>query len=188
MEPVINKIREILRKEGVTGMDSINHCIIFIIARMLTEEKCVKFGIDKKNAYDNILYDEDGDLIGDQDLYGRIYTKNDTSCLVGQIVNKLKFTNIKFTIESPQHVKQIMKEINKLDISNLNRKFDIIGTIYELHLKSGTSNAMRDLGQYYTNRQVINYMIKLCDPKMDKKGNIETIIDPTMGTGGFLTM
>ena len=36
--------------------------------------------------------------------------------------------------------------------------------------------------------EVINFMIKLCDPKMDKNGNIETIIDPTMGTGGFLTM
>ena len=47
---------------------------------------------------------------------------------------------------------------------------------------------MRDLGQYYTNRLVINYMIKLCDPKMNKKGKIETILDPTMGTGGFLTM
>jgi type I restriction-modification system DNA methylase subunit len=190
MEAVINKIREILRKEGITGMDSINHCIIFIIARILLsdEEKCKKFGIDEKNSYYNVLHDEDGDHIADQDLFGRIFTKGDTTCLVGQIANKLKFSNIKFKLESPQHVKQIMKELEKIDVNKLDTKFDIIGTIYELHLKSGTSNAMRDLGQYYTNRQVINYMIKLCDPKMDKKGNIETIIDPTMGTGGFLTM
>ena len=146
MEPVINKIREILRKEGITGMDSINHCIVFIIARILLsdEEKCKKFGIDEKNSYYNVLHDEDGDHIADQDLFGRIFTKGDTTCLVGQIANKLKFSNIKFKLESPQHVKQIMKELEKIDVNKLDTKFDIIGTIYELHLKSGTSNAMRD--------------------------------------------
>jgi type I restriction-modification system DNA methylase subunit len=188
MESVIEKIRSIMRKEGVTGMDSINHCIIFVISRMLDEDKCTKFGIDKKNSYYNIMHDEDGDLIGSQELYSRIYTKNDTTCLVIQIATKLKFSNIKFKLESPQHVEQIMKELEKLDMTKLETKYDIIGTIYEYHLKSGTSNAMRDLGQYYTNRQVIEFMIKLCDINMNKKGEIETIIDPTMGTGGFLTM
>jgi type I restriction-modification system DNA methylase subunit len=188
METVIDKIRGIMRKEGVTGMDSINHCIVFVIARMLDENKCKKFGIDIKNSYYNIMHDEDGDLIDAQELYGRIYTKNDTTCLVGQIANKLKFSNIKFKLESPQHVEQIMKELEKLDMTKLEIKYDIIGTIYEYHLKSGTSNAMRDLGQYYTNRLVIEFMIKLCDIKMNKKGEIDTIIDPTMGTGGFLTM
>ena len=188
MESVIDKIRGILRKEGVTGMDSINHCIVFVIARMLDENKCKKFGIDVKNSYYNIMHDEDGDLIDAQELYGRIYTKNDVTCLVGQIANKLKFSNIKFKLESPQHVEQIMKELEKLDMTKLETKYDIIGTIYEYHLKSGTSNAMRDLGQYYTNRLIIEFMIKLCDIKMNKKGEIETIIDPTMGTGGFLTM
>lgn len=116
MEVVINKIRGILRKEGVTGMDSINHCIIFVIARILDEKKCKKFGIDEKNSYYNIMHDEDGDLIDAQTLYGRINTKNDTTCLVGQIANKLKFSNIKFKLESPQHVEQIMKELEKLDM------------------------------------------------------------------------
>jgi hypothetical protein len=188
METVIDKIRGILRKEGVTGMDSINHCIIFVIARMLDKNKCKKFGIDEKNSYYNIMHDEDGDLIGAQELYGRIYTKNDNTCLVIQIATKLKFSNIKFKLESPQHVEQIMKELEKLNMTKLEIKYDIIGTIYEYHLKSGTSNAMRDLGQYYTNRLVIEFMIKLCDIKMNKKGEIDTIIDPTMGTGGFLTM
>jgi type I restriction-modification system DNA methylase subunit len=188
METVIDKIRGILRKEGVTGMDSINHCIIFVIARMLDENKCKKFGIDEKNSYYNIMHDEDGDLIDAQELYGRVFTENDKLCLVGQIRNKLKFSNIKFKLESPQHVEQIMKELEKLDMTKLENKYDIIGTIYEYHLKSGTSNAMRDLGQYYTNRLVIEFMIKLCDIKMNKKGEIDTIIDPTMGTGGFLTM
>ena len=74
--------------------------------------------------------------------------------------------------------------MKSLDINNLSEKYDLIGLIYERHLKTGSSGSgMRDLGQYFTNRQVIEFMVKLCDPKEG-----ETIADPTMGTGGFLTM
>jgi len=189
MENIITHIRNVLRKEGISGMDSINHCIVFIVCRMLDDDLCEKVKIDKKFSYKNIMIDEDGDIVGDQDLFDRIYVKNKADgCLIGQLVNKLGFKNIKFKMEGVQHVKEIMKKLKDFDPKKLSLKFDIIGTIYELHLKSGTSNAMRDLGQYYTNRQVIEYMIKLCDPQMDKKGNIDSILDPTMGTGGFLTM
>jgi type I restriction-modification system DNA methylase subunit len=188
MEQVIGQIRDYLRKEGITGMDSINHCIVFVIARLLNKDMCNKFGIDEKYTYKNMMLDDDGEDIGDQDLYDKIFKKNNENCLVYQIVNKMGYKNIKFRMESIVFIRQIMKKIGQLNIENLSLKYDIIGTIYELHLKSGTSNAMRDLGQYYTNRQVINYMIKICDPKMNKKGQIETILDPTMGTGGFLTM
>ncbi len=169
-------------------MESINHCIVFVVCRMLTEPLCEKVKIDKKFAYENIMKDSDGDLIGDQELFDRIYVKNKSDgCLIGQLVNKLGFKNIKFKMENIQHVKDIMKKLKEFNPTKLELHYDIIGTIYELHLKSGTSNAMRDLGQYYTNRKVIEYMIKLCDPEM-KKGVTDTILDPSMGTGGFLTM
>lgn len=188
MESIILTIRNVLRKEGISGMESINHCIAFIVCRMLNEELCKKVKMDTKYTYENMMTDDDGDMIGDQELFDKFYLKSKPDCFIGQLVNKLGFKNIKFKMESIQHVKEIMKKLKDFDPSTLSLKFDIIGTIYELHLKSGTSNAMRDLGQYYTNRQVIEYMIKLCDPKMNKKGIVETILDPSMGTGGFLTM
>lgn len=186
METTINYIRDVLRKEGITGMESINHCIVFVLCRMLDKETCKKTKIDEKYAYENIMIDEDGDEIGDQELYGRIFVKG-KECLITEFINKLQFRNIKFKLEGIQNVKSIMKKMKKFNPKQLSNVFDIIGTIYEIHLKSGTSSSMRDLGQYYTNRLIINYMIKLCDPKM-VKGIIEKIVDPTMGTGGFLTM
>ena len=42
LETVVNSIRDILRKDGVTGMDSINHCIVFLISRMLNNKLCEK--------------------------------------------------------------------------------------------------------------------------------------------------
>lgn len=186
MESIINSIRDILRKEGVTGMDSINHCIVFIISRMLNKKLCKKFDIDKKFIFKNITKDDNGEELGNQDLYNRIYNGT-KECLIGQIMFKLGFRNIKFKLEGTHNLRLIYDKLTDFDADNLSTEYDLIGTIYELHLKSGTSNAMRDLGQYYTHRLVIQYMIELCDPQM-KNGMIEKIVDPTMGTGGFLTM
>lgn len=186
METIISSIRDLLRKEGITGIDSINHCILFVISRLLNTNMCLKFGIDPKYAFSHLLKDEIGDDIGDQDLYDRVYN-HQRDCLVGQIMYVLGFMNMKFKLEGIHNLRLIYDKLSQIDIDQLSVKYDVIGTIYEIHLKSGTSNSMRDLGQYYTHRQVIQYMIELCDPQM-KNGLIEKIVDPTMGTGGFLTM
>jgi type I restriction-modification system DNA methylase subunit len=186
METIIGSVRDLLRKEGITGIDSINHCILFIVSRLLNVEMCHKFKIDQKYAFSNLLKDENGDDIGDQDLYNRVYNRQ-KDCLVGQIMFVLGFMNMKFKLEGIYNLRLIYDKLSQIDVEKLTTQYDIIGTIYEIHLKSGTSNSMRDLGQYYTHRQVIKYMINLCDPQM-RNGLIEKIVDPTMGTGGFLTM
>ncbi len=185
MENIINAIRDILRSEGITGMDSINHCIIFLISRILDTKLCNKLGIDKKYSFKNILKNDEGDELGDQDFKTKIINRSDKNrdCLVHFIVNVIGFRNIKFKLESPQNLKLIYEKLKKLNIEKLSNNYDLIGTIYEIHLKTGTSNAMKDLGQYYTHRLVIKYMIELCEPKKN-----DVIVDPTMGTGGFLTM
>ena len=187
MENIIEQIRNILRKEGITGMDSINHCILFIVCRLLTKELCKKCNIPTKYCFENIMKNDNGNEIDDLHLYKIFYTRKAKNCFVSEIVNKLKFRNIKFKIQGIHNLKLIMKKLQKLDVERLSTKYDLIGTIYEIHLKSGTSNAMRDLGQYYTHRVLIKYMIELCNIKMID-GLIEKIVDPTMGTGGFLTM
>jgi len=188
MDSQITYIRNILRKEGITGMKSIDHCIVFIVSRMLTKEMCKRFNIENKFSFDNILIDSKGKELGDQDFYGKIYNKNKPNeCLVGILFNNLGYKNIKFQVKGIHNLKLIYQKLAEIDINKLDKEYDIIGTIYEIHLKSGTSNSMRDLGQYYTHRKVIKYMIELCKPTI-KNGIIEKILDPTMGTGGFLTM
>lgn len=186
LESIVNYIRNVLRKEGITGMDSINHCIAFIVCRMLDKDVCKQFDIDEKYSYEKMMKTKDGKEIGNQDLYSKFYSGNAES-FIGQLVTKLGFKNIKFKLEGNENLKDIMKKLKDFDPKHIEAKYDIIGTIYEIHLKSGTSNSMRDLGQYYTHRLVIDYMIKLCVPVMEN-GKVEKIVDPTMGTGGFLTM
>ena len=55
IEAVINDIRDILRKEGIVNMDSINHCILFVVARWLTIEKCKKLNIPEIYSFEKIM-------------------------------------------------------------------------------------------------------------------------------------
>ena len=186
-EQTITQIRNILRSAGITGMESINHCIAFIIIKYMTTSICEIFNIPTKFSYENLKSMIESDDISNDDIYKHIYNKNDT-CIMHFIHSKFKFTNIKFKLESIDNLIKIIKLVDTLDLEILEIDKDIIGTIYELHLKTGSAGGgMRDLGQYFTHRAVIKYMIELCNPKMigDK---IEKIIDPTCGTGGFLTM
>ena len=65
---------------------------------------------------------------------------------------------------------------------------DILGWVYEQHLGKGSGgSAMRDLGQFFTDRFICDYMVDLCKPGFKSKGVPESICDPSMGTGGFLT-
>ena len=189
-ESTITSIRNILRVEGITGLDSINHCVVLLVSRYLTIEKCSEFEIPLEFAFENFLKNEDGTKCDDQTAIAKFYTQNgEEDCLFVYLQDKLNFNTFKFKINAPLNFLKIYEKLEDINISNLFDKIDIVGAIYELHLKTGTTGSgMRDLGQYFTNREVIKYMIKLCEPKLKKNGDIESILDPSMGTGGFLSM
>ena len=189
-EQIITSIRNILRVEGITGLDSINHCVAFLVCRYLTIEKCTEFNIPLQFAFENFLKNEDGSLCDDHTVIGKFYNEdNERDCLFVHLREVLNFKSFKFKISAPLNFLNIYKKLDGINMNDLFDKIDIVGGIYELHLKTGTTGSgMRDLGQYFTNREVIKYMIKLCDPKLKQNGDIETILDPSMGTGGFLSM
>lgn len=183
-ESSINAIRDILRKNGITGQDSIKHCIVFVLCRYLDESKCELYGMDGNYSFDKFVEVAEDD---ENKLMEKFYNKT-VNCFIGQLNKKLHF-KMEFKLDNKKYLGQILKKLESIDIDDLNLNFDIIGTIYELHLKTGTDNsAMRDLGQYYSSRHIINYMIKLCDPKLKSNKKIESICDPTCGSGGFLSM
>ena len=182
-ESTINQIRDILRKEGITGMDSIKHCLLFMFMKFLTSEKCKQLKIDTIYSFEKI-----SELTDANEMKERVFVKS-KMCLVN-LLKKENIFSVDFKLQSNANLKTIIGKIAGIDIAQLSLKTDIVGIIYELHLKSGTSQAMRDLGQYFTNREVIEWMVKLTNPKIANKktGEIEKVLDPSMGTGGFLTM
>ena len=61
---------------------------------------------------------------------------------------------------------------------------DIFGDVYEQILS--TTMTGRDFAQFLTPSTLRDFMVKLVDPQFNNDGTFETIIDPTMGTAGFL--
>src|SRR5579875_1203028 len=165
---VIDKIRDILRTEGIASRKSFNYCVAFIIIRLFDKKICQKLNIE-------FTFDELCNL--DKD---RLY---ENMCkLIPYLVYNLNMNFLRNFKLSPDNLYKIFTLLRTLNPCELNEKYDLIGTLYELHIKTGSNNG-RDLGQFFTNRLVIEYMINLVDPQLN-----ETICDPTMGTGGFLTM
>lgn len=72
--------------------------------------------------------------------------------------------------------------INKLNEINFNRIEDrhIFNEIYEKILKDLQSAG--NAGEFYTPRAITQFMVDMIDPKLD-----EIVLDPSSGTGGFLT-
>jgi len=160
--------------------------------KYLTIEKCNELDIPEEYAYENFLIDKNTN-IKYQDNDSRILSKfysisAEDEDLLSHLRDKFNFNQLSFKINSPFIFSNILKKLEDVDINFISEEYDIVGIIYEIHLKTGTSNSMRDLGQYFTHRKVIKYMVNLCEPKLKKNGQIETILDPSLGTGGFLTM
>ena len=83
------------------------------------------------------------------------------------------------------HQSTYMKLITKLMTIDFNSiEHDILGEAYEQVIKDVMTGKI--LGQFFTPPKVKKMMVQLINPQVKADGTIETIFDPTMGTGGFL--
>ncbi len=185
----IVRIRDILRREAITGMESMRTICVYILARTLSIDKCKLLDIPECLAWDNIyetLYKKDG---GNQYAFDYYYnlTNPDAISLINCFDKHFKTQKFAFDIKKLENHKEIITILNKINLEDVDYHTDIIGFVYEQHLGTGSSSANRDLGQFFTDRSICKYMTELCNPKVNSKGIPESICDPTMGTAGFLT-
>lgn len=82
------------------------------------------------------------------------------------------------TTKSAPIIKKIVQRLNPLDLTGIDE--DIKGVAFE-HFMERTTTAKNDLGEYFTPRHIVRFMVRLLKPKLD-----ETVYDPFCGTGGFL--
>jgi type I restriction enzyme M protein len=82
-------------------------------------------------------------------------------------------------MKSGQLMRQVVNRINGIDFNNLSER-QHFGDIYEQLLNDLQSAG--NAGEYYTPRAVTAFMVDRIDPKPG-----EILLDPSCGTGGFLT-
>lgn len=186
-ENVILKIRNILRctTPSVTGMDSMRHICLYLLSRYMTADKVDRFQIPQKFCWEslmNMIRNQEGGVQFAKDL---LYHPHE-ECLILHFDRIFGTEDFKITVRSLDDHRQIMEELDKVDLDQIEMAKDILGWVYEQHLSTGSSKG-RDTGQFFTNRLVCEYMIELCNPRLLEDGSPETVCDPSVGTGGFLT-
>ncbi|MCJ7577569.1 MAG: N-6 DNA methylase [candidate division Zixibacteria bacterium] len=83
-------------------------------------------------------------------------------------------------INSPEILKDIVTELSNLNL--ISTQTDVKGDAFEYFLKNAYQGIkIKDLGEYFTPRNIVATMVSMVDPKFGEK-----IYDPFCGTGGFL--
>lgn len=84
----------------------------------------------------------------------------------------------KLIIKDTAALKHIIDKLDKLNLSGI--KTDIKGDAFEYFIQQYNSSN-NDLGEYFTPRHIVNFLVKLANPKYGEK-----VYDPFCGTGGIL--
>jgi len=80
----------------------------------------------------------------------------------------------------------LIKEINKITIIEKTCNVLLSGKIYEYFIGRDES-AISELGAYFTDRHIVDYILSKLDPKLNSDGTISSMIDMFGGSGGFTT-
>ena len=182
------RIRDILRGPGmsITGMDSMRHICLYLLSRYMTRAKVTSLKVPEKFAWETIIEMVQTKNGGVQKALDYFYHPQE-DCLVVHFDRLFGTDKFSFDIKNPQKHKEILEILNAVNMAEVDCQMDILGWVYEQHLKTGSSSAGRDLGQFFTDRFICEYMTKLCKPGFKSAGVPESVCDPSMGTGGFLT-
>jgi len=85
-------------------------------------------------------------------------------------------------------IKKIVIALSSIDFNNYD--YDILGEAYESIFVDAVfgagGNKKSELGQFFTPPKVKKLLVKLVDPKLKEDGEIESVLDPSSGTGGIL--
>jgi len=113
-----------------------------------------------------------------------IYTK------VLDDINRSKINELLF-YEIPKNIKAsvfvyLIKEIEKITMIENTCNVLLSGKIYEYFIGRDES-AISELGAYFTDRHIVEYILKKLDPKINSDGSISSMIDMFGGSGGFTT-
>jgi type I restriction-modification system DNA methylase subunit len=116
-----------------------------------------------------------------------------TDLIIKKVLDSIYSSKIKNLLfyEIPKNIKasvfsHLIKEINK--ITDIEKTCNVLlsGKIYEYFIGRDES-AISELGAYFTDRHIVEYILSKLNPTINENGNIETMIDMFGGSGGFTT-
>jgi type I restriction enzyme S subunit len=131
-----------------------------------------------------LVNDASSKVQGEEELFHILDTK------VLDSINKSKIKSLLF-YEIPKNIKaivyvQLIQLINEVSKIEDKYKVQLSGNIYEYFI-GRDETAISELGAYFTNRYIINFILDKLQPKLKADGTIPEMIDMFGGSGGFTT-
>jgi restriction endonuclease S subunit/type I restriction-modification system DNA methylase subunit len=113
--------------------------------------------------------------------------------IIGSVLTSISESELKYILfyEIPQNMKgsafiYLIKEIENITIIEKTCNVLLSGKIYEYFIGRDES-AISELGAYFTDRHIVDYILKKLNPELNPDGTIGTMIDMFGGSGGFTT-
>ena len=160
---VFETLNDDLRAEGIrAGIERFTEFANILFLKLLSENGSGEFWNEllRLNAEDSIDYLNHVAIKRLQDNYG------------GDVISQTRIRNA-------STLKKIVNTLNPLRLTDIDE--DIKGIAFE-HFIQRTTDTQNDLGEYFTPRHIVRFMVRLVNPKYGK-----SVYDPFCGTGGFLT-
>ena len=193
LKTIENKLR---RDANMSGQIDYNEQIAWMlflkVLDILEEKQITEAKLSDKNP--EIIFDKEyrwsswavGDKYTSEERYDFVKNKllpylrriNDTPIrrLIAQVFEEIPTKLMK----SPYGMSEVLELIDSIDLNNP-EDTHIVSQFYESALQKMGSAGRQAGGEFYTPRPVIRFIIKIIKPKIGEK-----ILDPFMGSGGFL--
>ena len=180
----IHEIHNYLRNNGVGyGMNALKVFNIFYALKKIEENNLhEKINLDPRIKFSNLL--EKARKNKNSEVTGLIL--ND----VLDAINASEIREILF-YEIPKSIKDnvcahLIQEIEK--ISRIEKTCNVLlsGKVYEYFI-GRDETAISELGAYFTDRHIVNYIYSKLDANINENCEIESMIDMFGGSGGFTT-
>ncbi len=95
---------------------------------------------------------------------------------------------MKSSIKTDETIKRMLLKLNPIQFDNYD--VDILGEAYESIFVDAVFGAggkhKSELGQFFTPTKIKQMIVKMVNPVIKENGEIESVMDPSCGTGGIL--
>ena len=183
----IHEIHNFLRNNGAGyGMNALKvFNIIFGLKKIEDNNLFDKVGLNPVCKFSNLL-----------EMANKKNNKTDeelASFIFNEVLDAINDSDIKELLfyEIPKGIngkafRYLIQEIDS--ITKIEEKCNVLlsGKIYEYFI-GRDETAISELGAYFTDRHIVEYILKKLDPEINENGSVPSMIDMFAGSGGFTT-
>lgn len=168
---IIDKCKGVIEKRALIRSDQSFKEMTKILLVKMNEERRSKNEEPNRFLSEYISKWSKSESVTELEIFKKLFqdAKNSYPSIYSEAEEQLKITDNDSIVE-------IIKYLEPW--SFLGTGDDIKGAVYEIFLKSTLRG---DFDQYFTPREIVDYIVKFSDPQIGDK-----ILDPACGSGGFL--